>query len=194
VFTIYSITHRGTQRRYVGATTQDVRMRVNGHRYNARHHRGTSPLYDVMRADGFDAFDVELLESLDVESAADEAERWWIAHFCANDPRFGFNIEAGGRKKIAAPESTKEKMRALWTPERVALHRTHHAGKTLSAEAKAAIGDKARRRAAARREGGFVPVSPAESHRRWRTNNVEERRRIERERARTKRAARRVQK
>ena len=145
-----------------------------------------------MGQDGVDAFDIDTLETSNDVASADEAERWWIAHFGANDSRFGFNVEAGGRKKGHAPMSSKEKMRARWTPERKAATSSRHRGKTISEEAKRVVGEKAKARAAARHAAGILPKSQSEHASAYRERNLEECRRRDRERKRARRAAGRV--
>lgn len=195
MFTIYSLTHRETQRRYIGSTSQPLALRLSLHRYSAKK-RPTNPLHEVMKRDGFGAFDVDTLETADDLPSADAAERKWIAHFGATDPRRGFNIEAGGRKKGAgsAAASTRAKMRGKWTPERKADNGARHRGKTLSDEAKRGIAEKARARASARHAAGFLPKTQSEYSLAYRARNLEECRRRDREAKRRVREAGRVRK
>jgi hypothetical protein len=37
-------------------------------------------------------------------------ERYWIAKYHSNDPKYGYNIHSGGKKGSTLPDSFKEKM------------------------------------------------------------------------------------
>lgn len=116
-FTIYCHTHRESQKRYVGVTVQSPSLRWAQHVYAAKSGRNNH-FGAAIRQHGVSAFEHDILEVLPDVDEANDAERWWIAHFGSNDKRLGYNIEGGGYARGKAPPETCERMRAKWTPER----------------------------------------------------------------------------
>ncbi len=94
-FTVYSYRHEPSQKRYVGVTSMRVSSRWSAHKSAAKH-RPRTYFHKAIRAHGPEAFAADVLESIDGVEAAAEAEKWWIGHFCSDDPQFGYNHESGG--------------------------------------------------------------------------------------------------
>ncbi len=92
---IYCHTHRVSQKRYVGQTNGTADRRWLEHLSMARRGAGF-PSHAALRKYGADAFDHEVLETVDTLDAANEAETWWIAHFGSDARGIGYNIAVGG--------------------------------------------------------------------------------------------------
>ena len=59
-------------------------------RWNSAHKRSYSA------GEIFNWEHIVLEDSIQTIEAANEAEIWWIGHFCSNDSRFGYNSTTGG--------------------------------------------------------------------------------------------------
>lgn len=145
MFTIYCHTHRATGRRYVGQTSQGMRRRWNTHVAGSRFGE-QGRFARALRKYGRDSFDHEVLDVVATENGANVAERAWIAHYQSSDPRFGFNIDLGGRDQRKFSEETKEKLRASalarWARTSDEERRAHmqHANAAMTPERRSRIG------------------------------------------------------
>lgn len=137
MFTVYTITLRGSDDCYVGMTGATTEHRWGQHRSNAR---GTvrSPIADALRAHGFDAFDWEVLAEFPDQASAELEERAQISQRQST-----FNVLPGGRSGYHMPPSVRAKQSAaalarpapsLETREKIA---TSKRGQKVSAETRA---------------------------------------------------------
>lgn len=126
MFSVYLHTNTRNGKRYVGQTKRSVGARWTKHVWSSK---SGSPFYfhAAIRKHGPDTFAHEVLETVETIGAANEAEEWWIGHFCSDDARFGYNLTAGGKSSPMSP-ATKAKIGA------------GNRGKVRSAEARAKVG------------------------------------------------------
>lgn len=130
---IYLLRNKINGKCYVGQTTKDVNERLRGHRNKATCKTpGRLPITLAIRKHGWSAFDKFVLETCDTVEALDAAERYWITHYDCLAPQ-GYNLESGGGKAIR--EIHPETRRKLSEASR---------GRTMSEEAKLAIGNARR--------------------------------------------------
>lgn len=66
----------------------------------------------AIRKFGWDKLVVEILERVPDDVSLKERERYWIAHYNANDPEYGYNSNKGGGGVIKHTEKTKAKISA----------------------------------------------------------------------------------
>lgn len=114
-YTIYAVTSRTDEKRYVGQTTQSLRRRLGALYWNAKLRKGGpgSLIGAAMVAEGLANFDIEALEVCDDPSTADAAEAKWIDDLNCWSPQ-GYNVRPAGRLNPAIAESTKQKMRGRY--------------------------------------------------------------------------------
>lgn len=118
-FTIYCHTNIVTQKRYVGLTKQTLEQRWVAHQSAARRNRG-GYFASAIAKYGAASFTSDVLEVVDTRAAANEAERWWIAHFGSDDPAIGYNLTNGGDSHDVSATSRAKiiaTMMATTTPE-----------------------------------------------------------------------------
>jgi len=95
VIVIYCHIHRESGKRYVGQTRLTMRRRWLQHLGCVR--RGSTYFFHAaIRKYGADAFDHIVLEGVDSEKAANEAEKRWITLYKSNNSAFGYNLHSGG--------------------------------------------------------------------------------------------------
>ncbi len=111
---IYCHTNRINGKRYIGQTMQNIKKRWYDQLYGASNINSNTHDYYFSRAIrkyGKDNWDHEILEeNLETLNAANEAEQWWIGHFCSNDNRFGYNQISGGGSYGKLPNDIKIKI------------------------------------------------------------------------------------
>jgi group I intron endonuclease len=101
---IYCIVNRLNNYRYIGATV-DIYGRWKTHKRNAQNPQCkeyNKPLYQAMRKDGMQHFDLEIIEECDVDILP-EREQYWIAFY--NSMTHGYNQTPGG---TGVKESNKQ--------------------------------------------------------------------------------------
>jgi group I intron endonuclease len=122
---VYKHTNKANGKVYIGITCKKPERRWeagNGYRHNAH-------MDSAIKKFGWDNFDHEVLyEGLSEDEALD-LERKLISEYQSADRRYGYNIEAGGRKKGSYSAETLEKMR-----QRMLGPNNHNYGKHLSEE------------------------------------------------------------
>lgn len=92
-YTIYCHTHLATGKKYIGMTSQNVERRWQK---GAGYYR--TCFGEAVKQYGWDAFSHEIILTGLTESEAVQAEKDYIAKFKSNDPKYGFNLSAGGRE------------------------------------------------------------------------------------------------
>lgn len=122
---VYKHTNKVNGKCYIGITSKNPQSRWEsgrGYRHNAH-------MDNAIKKYGWDAFVHEILHDGLSQDEALAIERKLIAQFKSNDRKFGYNIEAGGRKKGSFSDETLEKMR-----KRMLGANNHNYGKHLSDE------------------------------------------------------------
>ncbi len=94
-YSIYSVINTENGKRYIGQTCQKLKKRWYIHCKTAKA-GSTFYFHRAVRKYGEEKFQIELLEVCESLNIANEAEIWWIEHFCSTDDRFGYNICKGG--------------------------------------------------------------------------------------------------
>lgn len=94
VWTIYRHTHTATDRCYVGQTMRTWEERWAAHQRDSLLH---PLLFAAIQEHGVRAFRHEVLERVDTQAKANDAEKKWIAHFGCLDPD-GYNQREGGAR------------------------------------------------------------------------------------------------
>lgn len=95
-FYIYKYTNKINGKFYIGQCTNPEQRKI-AHKSRAEKNDGGCPLfYRAIRKYGFDQFEFEILEILNDQKSADQAERKWIKNLNSTDPKIGYNIVAGG--------------------------------------------------------------------------------------------------
>ena len=76
---IYKITNTKTDDIYIGSTIQTIKNRFKAHKSNAKNKKNTL-LYECMRENGIENFNVELLEEFSLSNKEEigikEKEKW----------------------------------------------------------------------------------------------------------------------
>lgn len=104
---VYLITNLVNGKHYVGKTVQPLKERWARHLSKAN--RGPQyHLHGALRKYGPEAFSiVPLVSILTTDPQLKEYERFWIRLFNANDPRYGYNMTAGGDGSLGWNPSTE---------------------------------------------------------------------------------------
>ena len=122
---VYRHTNLVNGKVYIGITCKKPEARWgcgHGYRHNAH-------MDNAMKKFGWDNFSHEILYAGLSEDEALDTERKLISEYQSADRRYGYNIEAGGRKKGSFSSETLEKMR-----QRMLGPNNHNYGKPLSEE------------------------------------------------------------
>lgn len=93
---IYVIRHKASGREYIGKTVRSLSQRWACHRSSAKHGE-PSALYNAMRAEGVEAFEMELLATAASDVELDALEKRFIIERHTRTPH-GYNICAGGQR------------------------------------------------------------------------------------------------
>ena len=166
---IYGLIDPRTQQlRYVGKTQHELRRRLNEHRTisyggsKARNQHCAKWLRALHKAGH--SFDYTVLQEIPAGGDWEEAEQFWIAYFkyvganltnhtAGGDGLCGIRrpkdvYERGAAKRRGKPlsEEAKARMRAAWTPERIAKHRASRKGWRPSEELRALWSEMGKRR------------------------------------------------
>ena len=127
---IYKITHKETNKCYIGQTKMSLEWRLNnafcGHYIHAfSDTNNKSYFHSALRKHGKEAFTYEVIEECDNDKL-NEREIYWIAHYKSNIKEFGYNMTKGGKytnikfrqKRLALPVETRQKIsgtvKKLW--------------------------------------------------------------------------------
>lgn len=97
---IYVITNKENNKKYVGKTSQDIKIRFKEHLYRAAHHsHDYLPLYAAINKYGFSSFSIELVEVVNDIEQLNNQEIFWIKEYHSLSP-FGYNVTLGGEGTI----------------------------------------------------------------------------------------------
>lgn len=90
---VYLLKNKINNKCYIGKTTKELDVRINGHIYTSR--QGTSHLSKAIRKYGFESFEISVLEdSICTEELLNHQEIYWI---CLYDSfNTGYNMTRGG--------------------------------------------------------------------------------------------------
>lgn len=91
---IYKITNLVNNKVYIGLTTQELKKRWKGHKQSSK--TDERPLYRSIRKYGLDNFTIETIEYVDNMQLLGERERYYIKLYNSQNPKFGYNLSAGG--------------------------------------------------------------------------------------------------
>jgi group I intron endonuclease len=110
VFTIYSVTNKLDDKRYIGKTKATrFKRRCREHQWNAR--AGfPDPLYVAMRQDGIDNFIFDILATCETEEQTLAEEAWWVKFFGSHVSIHGYNRTPTGHSR---GHKASEETRAL---------------------------------------------------------------------------------
>jgi group I intron endonuclease len=110
---------------YVGQT-KNFAARKAGHLYAAR--KGLErPLYHSMRKHGAENFIFEVLEEC-ADEVVNERESHWVAHFDSFNSERGYNLTSGGGQGTEVSESTRSKLREMFSGAKNPMFGTHRFG------------------------------------------------------------------
>jgi group I intron endonuclease len=159
-FTIYCHTNKVNGKRYVGQTVSSMEFRWKDHLRSANRNEGVRLFGRALRKYGADAFEHEVLETVETQVEADVAEAKWIAQLQSRAPK-GYNLAGGGggpgyhhddskrligeaaskQWLVMTPEQQAKKVKNLQTPNRLA--RSREANSTKEFGEKVRAGQKA---------------------------------------------------
>lgn len=104
---VYLITNLVNGKHYIGKTVQPLERRWGQHLSDARCGSQTYFL-DAIRKHGAGAFSiVPLISILVTDPQLKEQEKFWIRQFNSNDPRYGYNLTAGGDGSLGCRHSVE---------------------------------------------------------------------------------------
>lgn len=103
--TIYSITNKINNKKYIGQTIRSFRDRI--HEYE----KGFGNMYinNAFKKYGWDNFEFKIIDTANDLNELNEKEIGYIKQYNSNNKEFGYNIESGGKNSIPDIE-TLEKM------------------------------------------------------------------------------------
>lgn len=104
---VYGIRNTINGKRYVGQTTGMLRVRLSCHRSDST--RKDTALARAIRKYGWEAFEVETLETCETQEALNEAEIRWVSDLRSQTPH-GYNMMEGGKQHGSHDEATKAKI------------------------------------------------------------------------------------
>lgn len=108
-YCVYLITNLVNGKVYVGQTGWGHLRRWTQHKNSAL--RGTdTALGRAIVKYGVESFSVALLEDQLTKEGANLSEKFWIAHYKANTPRFGYNMTDGGDSYLPTDEAITKVM------------------------------------------------------------------------------------
>lgn len=146
---VYLITNLVNGKHYVGKTTGLLKKRWMRHLSDTKRGVQTYPLHNAIRKYGPEAFSiVPLVRILETDPQLKEQERFWIRVFRSNNPRYGYNLTAGGDGLLEhrASVETRRKISEALTGK---VHSAEHSrkisagnkGKVRSAETRRKISE-----------------------------------------------------
>ena len=111
---IYKATNLANGKIYIGQTTQKLKARKQAHAYRTKKGDRRSAFQIALLEHGFDSFQWEQIDTADTAEELNQIEKYWIAHYKADDPAHGYNLQSGGFGAKHTAE-TKQKLRELQT-------------------------------------------------------------------------------
>ena len=97
MYSVYCVTNKITNKKYIGITSRDPFIRFNEHCYQSKSRPNISLLSSDMKIYDIKNFDLEILESNIKEDLIDEKERYYIKRYNTLFPN-GYNKSTGGIK------------------------------------------------------------------------------------------------
>lgn len=91
---IYKITNIINNKVYIGLTTESLQARWKNHLQQAK--KNKKPLYYSIRKYGIENFSVEIIDEAKTIEELGELERFYIQKYNSTNPKYGYNITAGG--------------------------------------------------------------------------------------------------
>ena len=114
---IYCFTNLINNKKYIGQTINDPKIRYNAHKsavYNEKNSEYYSPLHAAMRKYGFDNFSYKILiQNIENIEELNALEIFYINFFNTQIPN-GYNIESGG-KNCKRPQTQQHKENECWS-------------------------------------------------------------------------------
>jgi group I intron endonuclease len=108
---MYGIIYKSTGpdgRIYIGQTKRALKERKGKHAYRMKKGDKRSPFQAALFYEGFNSFLWEQVDQADSQVELDAKEKYWIAHYNADDPVFGYNTYDGTGSKL--PPETRLKI------------------------------------------------------------------------------------
>ena len=99
---------------YVGQTVKTLAMRKGQHAYRTKKGDRRTAFHVALLDEGFDNFQWDEIDIAENQAELDQKEKYWVAHYKADDSQYGYNLQSGG---IGArqTEKTKQKLREIFT-------------------------------------------------------------------------------
>ncbi|MDR2717179.1 MAG: GIY-YIG nuclease family protein [Treponema sp.] len=143
---------------YVGQTTRTLAMRKGQHKFRALKGDRRSAFQIALLDEGFSNFQWEQIDTADSKEELDKKEKLWIAHYKADKPEHGYNLQDGGiggtpnaearrkmseahRGKYPSPE-TRQKLSDVRKGEKHHMYGKHHSEETRKKISEAHKGEK----------------------------------------------------
>lgn len=107
--------------RYIGQTSKTVGERVYTHKRDAKTRGGKNwgnAVYHWMRKHGYENIEAVTLEEEVSVFELNSLEEVWVSRLKTLKDFGGLNLTTGGGQGYGVSESTREKLRLAWTPER----------------------------------------------------------------------------
>lgn len=101
-FVVYLLTDLTNLKKYVGKTTQMLKIRLSNHRCHKKSYIG-----HAIRSHGWQNFKVEILEECATEAELNEREIYWIKTLNTKYPN-GYNLTDGGESGYKVSEKSRQ--------------------------------------------------------------------------------------
>ncbi len=108
---IYRATNRVNGKVYVGQTINTLKRRMSTHRQQAKHSDSSNHFHNAIKKHGWEAFEVEIIDSADSAEELNYLEIYWIRFYCATNPDKGYNTCLGGADRTMS-QASRDKQRA----------------------------------------------------------------------------------
>jgi group I intron endonuclease len=102
-----------TGKLYIGQTTQTLAKRKAAHAYRAKHGDKRTVFQLALLELGFKNFQWEQIDTAESKDELNQREKFWIAHFKADNPDHGYNHTEGGIKTVYTPEARRKISEAM---------------------------------------------------------------------------------
>jgi group I intron endonuclease len=141
---MYGIIYKATGptgRVYIGKTTETLAQRKSKHAYRAKKGDRRDAFHIALIDEGFNNFQWDEIDSADSKESLDAKEKFWIAHYKADNSQFGYNTLEGGSNPKHTPE-TKRKISEAKKGKPVSeneRHRLAEMSRNISPEARKKI-------------------------------------------------------
>ena len=105
MYSIYLHKNKTNNKCYVGITKMSLQRRwANGYGY-----KRCRLFWRAIEKYGWDGFDHIILTHAETKEKAEDLERFYIALFRSNNPKFGYNLDSGGSTCREISEETRQK-------------------------------------------------------------------------------------